>query len=127
MSSAEAATVSPNKRPISVTILAWIYIAVGALGVVFRFHGLLGQGAFPWGGLSVELVEVGAIVCGAFMLREHNWARWLAVAWIIFHVVISVGAWRELAVHSVICAVIIWILFRPAATRYFRGAPIGPG
>ena len=30
-----------------------------------------------------------AIVCGVFLLRGHNWARWLALAWIAFHVVLS--------------------------------------
>jgi hypothetical protein len=59
-------------------------------------------------------------VAGVFLLRGQNWARWLALAWITFHVVISYGVLRELVVHGVICVVFAWILFRPAAGRYFR-------
>ncbi len=55
------------------------------------------------------------------MLRGHNWARWLALAWIAFHVVLSAfHALAELAVHSLFCAIMAYFLFRPAANGYFR-------
>jgi hypothetical protein len=107
-----------NKRPISVTILAGVYLVVGAVGFAYHFRGLLSlQQDSVW----AELTEFLAIVCGAFMLRGHNWARWLALAWIVFHVVLSAfHSFRELAIHALFCAVIAWILFRPQAARYFR-------
>jgi hypothetical protein len=56
------------------------------------------------------------------MLRAHNWARWLALAWIAFHVVLSAfHAFSELVIHGLLCAMIAWGLFRPEAGRYFRG------
>jgi hypothetical protein len=59
------------------------------------------------------------------MMRGQNWARWLAVAWMAFHVILSAfHAVRELAIHSLFLAVIAWILFRPEGARYFRGAPV---
>jgi hypothetical protein len=62
-------------------------------------------------------------VSGIFLLRGQNWARWLALAWIVFHVALSAfHPLRELAVHVVLCAFIALVLFRPAAGRYFRGA-----
>jgi len=70
----------------------------------------------------VELVEIAAIVSGAFLLRGENWARWAAVVWIGFHVVLSAfHELREFIVHALFCAVIAWILFRPEAGRYIRG------
>jgi hypothetical protein len=107
-----------NKRPISVTILACVYLAVGAIGFAYHFRELLSlQQDIVW----AELTEFLAIVSGAFMLRGHNWARWLALAWIVFHVVLSAfHSFRELAIHALFCAVIAWILFRPQAARYFR-------
>jgi hypothetical protein len=107
-----------NKRPISVTILACVYLAVGAIGFSYHFRELLSlQQDIVW----AELTELLAIVCGAFMLRGHNWARWLALAWIVFHVILSAfHSFRELAIHALFCAVIAWILFRPQAARYFR-------
>jgi hypothetical protein len=105
-------------RPLSVTILACVYLAVGALGFAYHFRGLLSlQRDIVW----AELTEFLAIVAGASMLRGHNWARWLALAWIVFHVILSAfDRLHGLAVHSLLCAVIAWILFRPEAARYFR-------
>lgn len=111
------------RRPVPVTILAWVYIAVGAIGFVSHLSEIHTRNALRYDGLWIELVEVLAIVCGTFMLRRHNWARWLAIAWMAFHVVLSAfGAFQEFAVHLLFCAAITWILFRPAAVRYFRGS-----
>ncbi len=109
-----------NKRPLSVTILACVYIAVGTIGFVFHFQDFRARGAFQYDAVWVELTEFAAIVCGAFMLRGHNWARWFALAWIAFHVILSVfHAFPEFAIHCLFCAVIAWVLFRPEAARYF--------
>lgn len=108
------------KRPLSVTILACVYLAVGVGGFAVHFRELL---AGHHDAVAMELTEFVAILCGAFLLRGHNWARWLAIAWMAFHVVLSAfHAIPELAVHAVFCAVIAWLLFRPEAARYFRGA-----
>ena len=108
------------RRPVSVTILACVYLVVGAVGFAYHFRELMSlQQDSVW----AELTELLAIVSGAFMLRGHDWARWLALAWIVFHVVLSAfHSSREFAIHGLFCAVIAWILFRPQATRYFRSA-----
>ncbi len=116
-----------NKRPLSVTILACVYIAVGSVGFVAHFHTFQARDAFQYDAIWIELVEVLAILCGAFMLRGHNWARWVALAWMAFHVILSAfHAFREFAIHCLFCAVIAWFLFRPEAARYFRGARAEP-
>ena len=112
-----------KKRPISVTILACVYLAVGAIGFAFHFRELLARHPDA---PAIELTEFLAIVCGTFLLRGHNWARWLALAWIAFHVVLSVfHSAREAAIHGLFCAVIAWVLFRPEAAGYFRHARMG--
>jgi hypothetical protein len=114
-----------NVRPQSVTILAWVYIAVGTVGFAYHFTEIYAKNGLR-DSILTETVEVPAIVSGAFMLRGQNWARWLAIAWMAFHVVLSAfGAFRELAIHLLFCAAIAWILFRPAAVRYFRGERMG--
>ncbi|HXE15336.1 MAG TPA: hypothetical protein VN633_24640 [Bryobacteraceae bacterium] len=116
-----------NKRPLSVTILGCLYIAVGTVGFVYHLSEFLARDAFQYDAVWVELVEFLAIVCGAFMLRGSNWARWLALAWIGFHVILSAfNAFPEFAIHCLFCAVIAWILFRPKAAWYFRGSQIEP-
>jgi hypothetical protein len=57
------------------------------------------------------------------MLRGINWARWLAMAWIAFHVALSFfHSWLEMAVHGVIFVVFAIILFLPDANGFFRSA-----
>jgi hypothetical protein len=112
-----------NKRPISVTILACVYLLVGAAGFIFHFKESL---ASPRDGALIELTELIALVCGIFLLRGANWARWLALVWMLFHVAISFPQIQKVMVHTVICALIAWILLRPEASRYFRRVPIEP-
>jgi hypothetical protein len=111
-----------SKRPLSVIIIACLYIVVGVGGFVFHLREILAQHAFHLDGLEIELTELVALFCGIFLFRGQNWARWLAVAWMAFHVILSAfEPGRGLLIHSIICVLIIWALFCPAANRYFRG------
>lgn len=113
-----------NKRPLPVTILAWVYIAMGTVGFVYHLPELQANNALQFDGVGIELVRILAVVAGVFMLRGHDWARWLALAWIAFHVVIgALHSLQQFAIHLLFCAVIAFFLFRPEANRYFRGAP----
>jgi hypothetical protein len=68
----------------------------------------------------VHLSRLASIVSGLFMLRGFNWARWLLVAWIVFHIVISaLHSLFQLLIHVVIFSVILFFLFRPRASAYF--------
>ncbi len=111
-----------EKRPVAVTIVSCVYIVVGTIGFAYHFHELLSQREGFRDAILVELVELVAMVSGALMLRGLNWARWGAIAWIAFHVVLSAfHAAQEFAMHLLISAVIAWALLRPESARYFRG------
>jgi hypothetical protein len=108
-------------RPLGVTILSWIFVAVGAGG--FVAHALPLAPAEHVEGLASGLL---AIAAGIFMLRGRDWARWLAMAWMAFHVVLSLAhSPVELAVHALMFAVILAVLLRPPASAYFRAHPRG--
>jgi hypothetical protein len=112
--------VNATTRPLAVTILAWVYIAVGSIGFVYHSPAIQAKHAFQFDDVWIELVEATAVLAGAFLLRGDNWARWLAIAWMAFHVVVSAfHPLRELAVHAALCALFAWILFRPEARRFF--------
>jgi hypothetical protein len=112
---------SGSRRPLSVTVVALLLIVAGAVGLVYHAREIDLRQPFQNDAVWVELVRVLAIVAGVFMLRCQNWARWLAMVWIGFHVVISVlHSWQQVAMHAVIFAVFAYLLFRPAANRYFQ-------
>ena len=104
-----------KRIPVPVIVIACLYLAVGIGGFVGHFSD---RGAPDW--IWIEVTEFLAIVCGVFLLRAHNWARWLAVAWMAMHVVISFGELRELAIHSLFLVLLVWCLFRADASRFFQ-------
>lgn len=111
-----------SKRPRSITVISWIFIAVGifALG----YHLLH---PFEAGLLWVCFVRILAVVCGVFMLFGCNWARWLLIIWIGFHVIVgALHSPSSLMVHGLLFAVIVYFLFRPQASAYFRGTGAEP-
>jgi hypothetical protein len=110
-----------NKRPLSVTIIACVYVVSGVIGFVYHFTEF--QHPFQNDIIWVELLGLIAIVCGVYMLRGHNWARWLALVWMAYHVILSAfHTLSELAIHSLFFAILVFFLFRPTVTRYFGAA-----
>ena len=110
-----------KQRPISVTVIACIYILVGIAGIAAQVTEFNPRHPFELELVEALVVRLLGIVAGVFMLRGRNWARWLAVAWIAFHVVLSAFHSRQqLVVHSVLFAVITFFLFCSAANEYFR-------
>jgi len=107
---------SAGRRPLSVLILCCLYIAVGAIGFVYHVPR---PSAFRYEDLWIEATELLALVAGVFMLLGRNWARWLSVAWISFHVVISFPMVRQIAIHALLLAVVVSILFQSRAGQYF--------
>jgi hypothetical protein len=110
-----------SPRPLSVTLVALLLIAAGAVGLLYHAKEIDLRQPFQNDTMWVELVRVLAIVSGVLMLRGHNWARWLAIAWIGFHVAISFfHSWQQVVMHTIVFVVFAFFLFRPAANRYFH-------
>jgi hypothetical protein len=104
-------------RPLPVTLIACLYIVTGIAGSIAH---VLDLHRFESDVLWAVLVNAIALVSGVWMLRQQNWARWVAVAWIAFHVILSVfHSPRELIGHSVFLLAIAFFLFRPRANAYF--------
>lgn len=107
-----------KKRPVAVTIVACLYLLVGVGGLIGHFHEIV---PINRDGVLVAVTEILAIVAGAFMLRGQNWARWLALAWMAFHVVLSAfPPGIPLVMHCVFLVVIAWALLQRSAGEYFR-------
>jgi len=110
-----------NKRPLAVTGIACLLIAAGIFGGAIHLRELVSEKSFRWEDLWVPLLGFLPAVCGVFLLLGHNWARWLAVAWMAVHVAISFfDSVGKIAVHVVLLALIAYALFRRDAMTYFR-------
>ena len=111
-------------RPLAVTIIAWVYIVTGIGGFVAHLWDLQSQRSFPVDMVLAQLVSLVALVAGFYMLRGKNWARWLALAWMGFHVVISLShPIPELVIHIVFFGIVGYFLFLSPASRYFHSTP----
>ena len=107
-------------RPPSVTIVGWLFVAAGAVGIAYHSRDLIGPG-FSSGAISVLLLRLAAVVAGVYVLRGANWARFLAIAWMAYHVVLSAfHSMSELTIHLVFLTIIVAVLLRPAAAGFFR-------
>jgi hypothetical protein len=108
------------ERPLPVTIIGWLFIAAGVVGVAYHATEIDVGAPFDDDVLWVLLVRLLAIVAGVFMLRGANWARWLSIAWIGFHVILSAfHSVSEALAHGVLFAVIAYVLLRREASAYF--------
>ena len=97
-----------------------VYIAAGVIGLAYHFSEWRAPHPFHSDIWWISLVRLLAIVAGVFMLPGRNWARWLAVAWIGFHVVLSAfHPVMELVFHVALFVVIVYVLFRPASRNFF--------
>lgn len=119
------------KRPLSITLIGWVFICVGGVSLVAgvsRFVADIAhagtQGTNEHDLLDLFFVLVSAMVAvvgGAFVLRRRTGAPWVCAAWLGFHVILSIAhPISELVVHSLLFAVITYLLFRPRAAAYFR-------
>jgi len=108
-----------HKRPIPVTVLSILLILVGIIALIGGLLQISHGNA-----LEISLassIRLAAIVAGVFMLMGRSWARWLSVAWFVYHIILSIGHTRfELIAHCVFGLVVCVILFSPGAKTYFR-------
>jgi hypothetical protein len=105
------------KRPLIVTAIGILLIAVGLLGAGYHWK----EGPMNRELAVVELSEAIAVIAGVFLLLGRTWARWLLLAWMAFHVVISAfDSTQKLVFHIVVFGMIAASLLRPPASEYFR-------
>ena len=124
-----------EKRPTSVTIIAWIII----ISALFSLYGIttmtrnpiaarmLAQSPLP---LSVHvgfalLGSAVTLVAGYGVLKGYPWSRWLYIGWGVLSVVFSlvtVPIISVVVVTVLFLMVMAFFLFRPAANDWFSRA-----
>ena len=114
-----------ERRPRPITIISWCFIIFGSIALL---SGLLPFGEITLaqrvaelkGHWMVHVSRILQIFAGVGLLYGRNWARWLLVAWIAFHIVISaLHSTFQLALHVFIFSVILYFVFRRESSAYF--------
>jgi uncharacterized membrane protein HdeD (DUF308 family) len=114
-----------NKRPLSITVIGWIFVLTGAIGFAYHLSELNARHPFDNDGAWVLLARILAIAGGLFLLYGYGWARCLLIAWLAYHVVLSAfHSTVELTMHALLLIVIAYFLLRPHVSTYLRDAAI---
>jgi uncharacterized integral membrane protein len=112
------------RRPTSVTVVAWLVIAFALMTAVGLFFAsaLTFRTHFPRQWPIALLGLLVTFLCGIFMLKGKNWARWVYVSWSILILAYALTEVRiiVLAPNAIKIAVFTFILFRGPANRYFK-------
>lgn len=69
-----------KNRPLTVTFVGWLFIAVGTMGFAYHATEFKIQAPLNYDLVWVQFVRLLAIVGGVFLLRGANWARWLLLS-----------------------------------------------
>ena len=115
-----------EKPPFALTVVAWLVIAAATIGLVRGFGAAKTLWPIDHDLLTIVIVDAAGILCGAFLLRGKNWARWLTLVWLAAHMVIGffISAGSGVA-HCVIFGMLAYLLiFRPDVRAYFRGGAV---
>ena len=123
-----------TRRPLSVSIICWLTIAVGIIGLIgipfeVEILGFLGNHhlSLP---LKIALLGLGALaqIIGAIgMLKAQNWARYLSLASILPGSFAGYVGAASFIGPLVVTAVQAFFLFRPKANEYFSQPKSGIG
>ena len=115
-----------KQRPLSITIIGCLFLVTCSVGLMYHLlpqhiGELSGPGSsaheLPWA-IAIRLLGV---IAGAFILLGHNWARWLLALWVGYHVGLSAfHSLFEVAVHGLLFLLVLFFLFRPKSSEYFR-------
>jgi hypothetical protein len=110
-----------TERPWLVTASGFLFVLVGIAEFAAHIGDFTLKQPVPHDILWPLGLGVVAIICGVSLLRRKNWARWLAVAWLAFHVVVGgLNSRQQLIMHSVLLVVFAYALFCRESGAYFR-------
>jgi hypothetical protein len=123
-------------RPVSVTVISWILIATAVIGLLAWILMAFGPGKRQlenitriWGmsvGVQILFGLAGntiMLVCGFFLLRGRNWARWTIVVFFAIGFLLSIWFYGSVALLLPgliwIAAFVFFLFVRTPAARYF--------
>lgn len=122
-----------QKRPLSITIIAWVLIALTAFGLFAAF----GMGSNPAMTKALEQMNMSlgmyqawvvlgsiiTVICAYGFLKGQPWSRVLYVVWGIIGLIVGFYTSpmkAELLISFLVLAVVVFFLFRENANDWFQ-------
>ena len=112
---------SSVKRPIGVIIVGIFFILSGIVGTIYHAMELNDPDHSLPTTLWILSLRILLIICGWLLLRGAGWARWVALAWMAYHVVIgALHSMSDAFTHVAILVILVLLLFNRKSNEYFR-------
>jgi hypothetical protein len=109
------------KRPLAVTIVGWLFIVAGTVGFIYHLPELDLSDPFGKDAILISFVRLLAIAGGILTLRGSKNGFWLLIAWMTYHMYISIfHTTAEVITHAVFLVVLVYIFFHPKVADFFR-------
>jgi len=110
-----------KNRPLPVIIVSALFIIAGCVGFIYHIKDFYAPNVQLNGLILIQLTRILAIVCGVLLLFGVNWARWLAIGWLAYHIVISsLNSTSEMIAHILFLIIVSILLFIPVTSAYFK-------
>jgi hypothetical protein len=110
-----------KSRPLPVIIVSLMFIITGCAGFVYHLKELFEPNTKLYEFLWVEFIRILALVCGILLLIPTNWARWLAIAWLFYHILISAfHSTSEMISHIILLVLVFVLLYLPQSAAFFQ-------
>jgi hypothetical protein len=110
-----------KNRPLPIIIVSALFILTGCVGIANSIKDFLEPNDKLYQLVWILFVRILAVVCGLLLLFRINWARWLAIAWLVYHVVISaLNSIPQMIAHIVFLIIVSVLLFLPVSSIYFQ-------
>lgn len=110
-----------KNRPLPVIIVSILFILVGFMGFAYHINELFELNNNLNETIWILFLRILAAICGVLLLFGINWARWLTISWLVYHIVISaLHSTGEMIIHIAFLVLVSVLLFLPASSRYFQ-------
>ena len=108
-------------RPLPVIIVSILFILSGCVGFAYHVKELFGLNNNLNETIWILFLRILAVACGLLLLFRINWARWLTIAWLVYHIIISAfNSTSEMIAHIVLLIMVFVLLFLPVSSAYFE-------
>lgn len=110
-----------KKCPLPVSIVAIALLIAGVVGFFYHLQDFADPDQKLYVTVLVEILRIVAILSGILLFRGNSLGRWLSIAWVLLHVVISTfNSVNETLMHAVVLIIVCVLLFLPVSSGYFK-------